>query len=189
MHDKLILPEADILLHSGDFTYTGHRDEIIAFNKWQKELNFSKKIVVAGNHEFTLDLEKEREVKYRFGQYRGFDINADHKEIKSQLKDCIYLEDESVEIHGIKIYGTPWQYPFHHGGFQRRDEDREKLFDKIPENVDILLTHTPPRGHLDRMWDDKRHVGDEALAKVLKKKNVILNCFGHIHEDYGMELD
>ena len=108
MQHQLVIPEADILLHSGDFTYTGHRKEIVAFNKWLKELNISQKIVVAGNHEFTFDLEKEKEVKYRFGNYRGFDINADHKEIKSQLKDCIYLEDESVELHGIKIYGTPW---------------------------------------------------------------------------------
>ena len=52
--------------------------------------------MIAGNHEFTFDLEREnelKEIKIQSKNYSGLDINADQKEVKSQLKHCIYLED------------------------------------------------------------------------------------------------
>ena len=32
--------------------------------------------------------------------------------MKAELTNCIYLEDSSIQIYGLKIYGTPWQPEF-----------------------------------------------------------------------------
>jgi 3',5'-cyclic AMP phosphodiesterase CpdA len=60
LHDQLILPAGDILLHSGDFTLGGHlafdMKSLHSFADWlNKQTQFKHKIVVAGNHEFCLD--------------------------------------------------------------------------------------------------------------------------------------
>ena len=60
------LPKGDVLLHSGDFSYGGEADEIESFSKWLGRLDFKYKVVIAGNHELTFDLEKEDFLKRRF---------------------------------------------------------------------------------------------------------------------------
>lgn len=85
--------EADILIHSGDFSVRGKESEITRFNEFLASLTKIKhKIVIAGNHDKTFDPQK----------------CLNHIDFKNILTDCIYLEDSSVEIMGIKIYGSPW---------------------------------------------------------------------------------
>lgn len=57
-HNEINLPEGDILLHAGDFTYQGSKEEIKEFNNWLGKQKFKHKVVIAGNHEFGLDLNK-----------------------------------------------------------------------------------------------------------------------------------
>lgn len=189
MHNKIAMPEGDVLLHTGDFTFMGLKHKVECFNKWLASLPYEHKVVIAGNHEFTFDLGIEFQVKNMLSKSPDYDPTLPHKDIKNVLQDCIYLEDEEIELYGYKIYGTPWQYIFHKGAFQREEEERVKIFSKIPEDVDILMTHTPPSGVLDLLYDGKSHVGDTALKTVLDKRNFLINCFGHIHEDYGALCD
>ncbi len=44
----------------------------------------------------------------RFGHQERYDC----AEVKASLQNCTYLEDELVEIEGIRIYGSPWQPEF-----------------------------------------------------------------------------
>ncbi len=34
------------------------------------------------------------------------------EDIKKELTNCIYLQDSSVTLCGLKIYGSPWQPEF-----------------------------------------------------------------------------
>lgn len=90
-----ILPDGDILIHSGDFTLHGRMSEIDSFNKILGDIKhrFKYIIVIAGNHELKLDpkLNGEKSV-----------------DAKKLLDNCIYLEDSGIELLGIKFYGTPW---------------------------------------------------------------------------------
>ena len=43
----------------------------------------------------------------------------DHKKAKASLTNCVYLEDNAVELYGYKFYGSPWQPKFHDWAFNK----------------------------------------------------------------------
>ncbi len=109
------------------------------------------------------------------------------KECKDALKNCTYLEDESVVVEGFKVYGTPYQPIFHHWGFNRSDGERKALFAKIPNDADVVLCHGPPYGILDRL-QDRSSVGCPILRdEVLNRVRPRICAFGHVHEDHGVK--
>lgn len=55
----------------------------------------------------------------------------------------------------------------------------------IPEDTDILITHGPPMGILDRVERDNQNVGCELLLEKIQEIKPKINVFGHIHEGYG----
>ena len=170
-HDGVDLPEGDVLLHTGDFTMTGRTNEIEDFNHWLGTLPYKHKIVIAGNHDKGLDKIFKKEAALD-----GHDA----------LSNCTYLEDEEVTIGGYKIYGSPWTPEFGYWGFMERRESLDVIWNKIPDDTDILLTHGPPLGILD-------HCQSGALAGCMHLLDAIVNrvkpkfhIFGHIHESRGL---
>ena len=89
------IPEADILIHAGDFTRRGTIKEIDDFSNFLASLNIKHKIVIAGNHDVLFDS--------KFESFKNQSLTA-----KSHLKDCYYLEDSGIELYGYKFYGSPW---------------------------------------------------------------------------------
>ncbi|MBK8847749.1 MAG: metallophosphatase domain-containing protein [Bacteroidetes bacterium] len=168
-HEKLVLPQGDAIIHAGDLTKRGYRSEVIDFLKWYTELDFKYKIFIAGNHDFLF--EQNPEV------------------IEDLLpQNLIYLFDQSVTIEGIKIHGSPIQPWFHDWAFNRqRGEDIQRHWNLIPPDTDILITHGPPAGMLDRlaMGID---VGCENLKTTVEKIKPKFHIFGHIHESYGIRI-
>lgn len=112
------------------------------------------------------------------------------KNINQSLTYCHYLQDEFIELYGLKIYGTPWQPEFCKWAFNvpRGLECLEK-WNKIPENVDILVTHTPPIGHGDLCCSGVRAGCVELLLSVQQRIKPKYHVFGHIHEGYGITSD
>ena len=105
--------------------------------------------------------------------------------IKANLKNCIYLEDQSLQIFGYKIYGSPWQTPHLWAAFQRNSDTLKQIWSKIPDDVDILMTHGPPYKQLDKTRKGVDTGCPHLLKEVLTRVKPILHCFGHIHESYG----
>ena len=64
------------------------------------------------------------------------------------LKGVHYLEDESIELFGYKIYGSPYTIKYEHWAFVEPEEDLAKRWTRIPDNTDILITHQPPYGKI-----------------------------------------
>jgi len=184
MEDQIQVPNGDVLLHAGDFTYTGSHEAIIKFNSWLEKLPHPHKVVIAGNHDVTFDIPYYK--KY-WGRYHNepFNCNA----VRNSLKSCIYLEDSEVEINGIRIWGSPWQPEFCNWAFNL---DRGKpLADKwnlIPEGIDILMTHGPPYGYGD-LCDHGGRVGCPDLRKVIEQLQPRVHVSGHIHEGRGIAVD
>jgi hypothetical protein len=71
------------------------------------------------------------------------------EEIKKLKEICTYLQHESVEIEGLKIFGSPYQPLFYNWGFQYHASRAEEIWSAIPKDTDILITHGPPHGILD----------------------------------------
>ena len=165
------LPEGDMIIHAGDVSNLGKIYEINEFTQWFSKLPYKYKIFIAGNHDF------------------GFEAIRHSNEIGISIPHgVIYLQDEMVEIEGIKIYGSPWQPEFYDWAFNLpRGEKIAEKWNMIPENLDILVTHGPPHGILDDTIQGMR-VGCEDLYKRVMEVKPKYHIFGHIHYGYGMKI-
>mgnify|MGYP003692111983 CR=1 FL=1 len=166
-HENVAVPDGDILIHAGDLSLRGTEKELTPFMDWFGALPHSYKILIAGNHDFLAE--------------------KDPKAFQALLPpNVIYLNDSGCEIEGIKIWGSPIQPWFHDWAFNRmRGDAIQPHWDLIPMDTDILITHGPPFGTLDRTTSGN-HVGCEVLAEKLAAIQPKLHVFGHIHESHGL---
>lgn len=155
------VPDGDVLVHCGDFTMNGTAKEIIAFDDWLAALPHKYKVVCAGNHD--IGFEDAPEAAQRL------------------LKTPIYLQDSSIEIEGIKFYGSPWTPWFYDFAFNLPPGRALALkWDKIPSDTDVLITHGPPYGIFDLNMHGE-HVGDEELLDAVEHVKPKIHAFGHVH--------
>eukprot|EP01129_Flabellula_baltica_P002428 TRINITY_DN1223_c0_g2_i1.p1 TRINITY_DN1223_c0_g2~~TRINITY_DN1223_c0_g2_i1.p1 ORF type:complete len:330 (+),score=51.35 TRINITY_DN1223_c0_g2_i1:37-990(+) len=182
-HRLMDIPEGDVLIHSGDITFSGRQDWLEDFNDWLGELPHPYKIVIAGNHDVTL-----HPTFYRDHHWRFHDEIQDAEAIKAILTNCIYIEDETVIIDGIRFYGTPWVPAFHDCAFNLYSEEQlEYIYSKIPEQTHVLITHTPPEKHRSKGPDGKDY-GSPALNQRVKEIKPVVHVFGHVHVSYGKDI-
>lgn len=123
----------------------------------------------------------------------------DCQKVKAVLEDsCLYLEDEGATIFApgdgegeISVYGSPWQPEFCDWAFNvPRGPSCRAFWKKIPEGVDVLVTHGPPLGRGDLCLPAKHRAGcADLLDEVEKRVRPRLHVFGHIHESYGASFD
>lgn len=151
------LPPADIIIHTGDISFAGSENEVKDFIEWFGSLPYKYKIFIAGNHDDCL-----------FGA-----------KIDGLPENCFYLCNSGVTIEGVKFYGTPMFMEDAMSG----DYDRD--IQKIPNNIDVLITHQPPYGILD--FSANIHYGDRKLLETVLKTKPKYHLFGHIHGAYGVE--
>ncbi len=158
-HQLRDLPDADVVVHSGDFTMNGSESEALDFMNWFCDLPYKHKIFICGNHDECL-----------YGaNIDGLDSNVH------------YLCNSGVEIDGVKFYGVPM---FMGDCITERQEHNYK---NIPADTDILITHSPAYGILD--FDDNINYGDEQLLSKVMEIQPCLHLFGHIHARHGMLCD
>ena len=187
-HRELKLRGGDILFHCGDYSFLGQIDETLEFMSWLSSQPYTYKVFIAGNHDWgfeplTEGLEEDHTFYFR-GKYLIFrGLNEQYKDRAEKL-GLIYLHNESVIIEGFKIYGTPYQAMIDKHNiwaFNYYDDDLYS-WDHVPENTDVLLTHSPPYGILD---SSAHRFGSKGLAKRVSEVKPLVHCFGHIHEGYG----
>jgi predicted phosphodiesterase len=168
-HDELNndLPGGPIIVHCGDISGRGRLWEVNRFFDWFVNLPYTHKIMIAGNHDF---LFEKGPVVIPEGIH--------------------YLQDSSVIVEGIKFYGSPWQPWFYDWAFNlpRNGPGLHSKWSAIPEDTDVLITHGPPKGILDRVIRGAESVGCEALRDRLLEIKPKIVAFGHIHEAHGQEI-
>lgn len=165
-HEDIDLPKGDLLIHAGDISSKGTKDEIVDFLSWFSNQPHQYKIFIAGNHDFMFER-------------RG-------REIREYIPDnIIYLQNSGTEINGIKFWGSPVQPEFYDWAFNvERGAKIKRYWDLIPVDTDVLITHGPPFGILDSSIRRKSQGCEELLIAVEKIKPKY-HIFGHIHEGYG----
>lgn len=138
--------------------------DYLNFLTWYGNLDIPYKIMINGNHCTAFE--------------QGF---VKREDIPPSI---IYLENESVTLEGIKIYGSPQTLMFYNWAYNVRSESIGKYWDAIPDDTDILVTHSPPHNILDRCADGYRAGCHQLESRVLEVKPRY-HIFGHIHEDGG----
>lgn len=160
-----------LLIHCGDATNRGTNQEIKKFNDWilsLKEKRFIREcIFVPGNHDI------------------GFDVRPDEC-IKICNSIDYILINSAVEVKGLKIYGTPNVPTFGDWAFMKDERALENIYSSIPQDLDILISHGPPHGILDRNAEYKNCGSISLLEAINSKKPKNVLC-GHIHEDRGLK--
>jgi Icc-related predicted phosphoesterase len=149
------LEGGDLLIVTGDLTARDDIDEYIYFVEWLNYQKYKKKIVISGNHD---NLVKDH-LKWKDDPPTAFE----------------YLCDSGTEFEGLKIWGSPWTSTFegmnpHCMAFTcDSEENLEIKWARIPDDIDILITHSPPYGILDGIpikYDGTMfHVGSPSLRE------------------------
>jgi Icc-related predicted phosphoesterase len=179
-HDKFTTKGGEILIHAGDCTGRGTLKEAVTFLDWYKEQDYSHLVLIPGNHDFCFE-ENPKELKFLCDN-RGIIL----------LNDSGYVAKESGQE--IRIWGSPIQPWFHDWAFNRqRGADIKKHWDMIPNDTEILVTHGPPMGILDKVAYRGSNLADNVgcadLLEKIKQTEVKLHVFGHIHEGRGQHYD
>ena len=180
-HKYIDMPlSGDLIIHAGDSTSMGELSEIETFLQWFGSLEYEMKVLISGNHDFGFE-RFPNETKKLCDQY-----------------GVILLNDSEVIFKGVKIWGSPVQPEFGNWAFNRartketscdfgqksytnRNSFIGTHWDKIPHDVDILITHGPPFGILDLTYYRGDNAGCEILDEKIKKIRPVLHVFGHIH--------
>jgi predicted phosphodiesterase len=171
------LPEGDLLIHAGDLTQSGSFKELQQTLDWLRSQPHQHKIVVAGNHDVLLDDSLDHRLLYQ---------HDTRKREELEWGDIIYLQDSAVTVtcsngRQLQVYGSPKSPKNGNWAFQYpRSED--VWTGVVPEKADILITHGPPRAHLDLLNLGCTHLLDEVW-----RVRPSLHVFGHVHEGHGQE--
>lgn len=182
MHDSMYydLPKGDVLIHSGDVTNVGSQAGTRQFVEWFQNLKgYDAKIFIAGNHDWSF---------YRKPAWLNTYINDENL----SQSDCVYLEDSEFIIQfpefskPIKFYGSPWQPPFMNWAFNAPEEQLNKIWEKIPIDTDILITHGPAYGILDSVIGRYEHLGSVSLFNHIERIKPRIFISGHIHSGRGI---
>lgn len=169
LHEQVDVPDGDILIHAGDMSMNGSKGEIALFLQWYSFLPHEHKILIAGNHDFWMETEKKH-----FSDAFWNDLGVN------------YLLNESLDIAGIKFYGSPYTPTFGRWAFMEDEEYLPETWEIIPNNTDVLITHGPPWGILDTTtYYGGVHAGSTSLLNKVADIKPKYHIFGHIHEGYG----
>lgn len=159
----------DMVIHSGDCSNSGYLQqsilEITNFLNWYEMIPVQHKIFVAGNHDTAI---ARRAIQHLDIRERGI----------------IYLENDSVEIEGVKIWGSPITPTFGDWSFMKARDKTHEVWKEIPDDTDVVVVHGPPKGVRDLSYDRQNNLefcGDLALAKRMAIVHPKLMLFGHIH--------
>jgi Icc-related predicted phosphoesterase len=198
-HNQLngLLPGGDLLIHSGDISSLGRKSEVERFVKWFNDIdNYTNKVFIAGNHDMTFD--REQLLRDKLAYFEGkTEYDTECAEGKPDwLKELLgihlrpnvsYLENSDVTIDGIKIWGSPVTPSFGYGWAFNKDRgyDINEVWNTIPMDTDIVITHGPIYGYCDRTSREGLNVGCADLYHRLNEVKPQLHFSGHIHEAYG----
>jgi predicted phosphodiesterase len=160
-------PEADIFIHAGDFTLKSGGHEFKNFREFLCRLPYKHKIVVAGNHDFGLEPSDDvcDDISHCWQVPKAERVNSP-KEIEKLKAVCTYLCHDFVEVEGVKIFATPHVWIGYQMAFTAPFITKEEVWQKLPEKVDVLVTHIPPFGIRDETHE-KVHVGCPILLGMV----------------------
>jgi Icc-related predicted phosphoesterase len=174
-HDQLTVPAGvDIVVHSGDASNWKdpyrNEPELRAFIDWFATLPIPTKVFVPGNHDTSLDKGLiTREL-------------VEHRKIH-------LLINEEREINGLRFWGSPFTPRYGDWAYMKDRGTINRIWDNIPEDLDVLITHGPPYGILDATYNHRNKVelvGCSALRKRVTKVQPRFMLFGHVHSCEGI---
>lgn len=161
------LPSCDLLIIAGDIcpvaNHTVDRQQRwlkTEFRQWLEVQNADRIVGVWGNHDLIAESHPER----------------------LPLLPWDVLTDELITVHGLRIYGMPWQRRFYDWAFNLDEPDLDAKYAAIPD-CDVIVSHGPPFSYGDCC--ENGQVGSQSLLARIDEIKPKLVVYGHIHEGAG----
>ncbi|AEO63203.1 uncharacterized protein THITE_2042414 [Thermothielavioides terrestris NRRL 8126] len=193
------LPKGDVLIHSGDLTNQGSYSELSKAVQWLEKADFDAKIVIAGNHDITLDPNFYAKHGSSFHNKNPQDP-AKCLSLLTASPTITYLQHRSATIRlsrpdgpgtEFTVFGSPYSPEYGTWAFMYPRPDQgsaavgspnaAELWAAIPPDTDILVTHTPAYSHCDDS------LGCRDLRAALAMVRPRLHVCGHVHQARGAE--
>ncbi|GAB1730461.1 hypothetical protein NU195Hw_g2057t1 [Hortaea werneckii] len=189
----------DILIHAGDLTNQGSLSEIQKAVAWlSRQTSFKTKIVIAGNHDLSLDPDYNP-----FKHASGWKVQPSPGEalecrrLLTENDSFVYLQHTSQTIQvpekgiSLKVFGSPYSPDRgrQNWAFQYDVEtEAARLWSEIPDDTDIVVSHTPAKGVCDasKHWSEGGCPG--LLGEGLWRTRPLLHVCGHCHEGRGAKI-
>ncbi|KAK7746595.1 hypothetical protein SLS62_009316 [Diatrype stigma] len=190
------LPKGDVLIHCGDLTNMGSFTELSKQVSWLEKADFECKLVVAGNHDLTLDTDFFEE----YGRYFHNKTPQDParcQELLTGSESLVYLQHASRQVRltsptgprtTFSVFGSPYTPSYGKWAFQYEGDDEaaaDAIWADIPLDTDVVVTHGP--AHLHRDESQRGAQGCEGLRRALWRVRPKIAACGHIHDARGVE--
>lgn len=166
-----MFPAGDILVIAGDVLYAGN------INEWYPFLEslalphiqqYKHKLFVPGNHDIF------------FQHYAGPCM----QEMRKLGVHCLTPTGPTTEIEGVRFGGCPFVTNLPNWAYNS-DEDSIWGYLESLRRVDVMISHSPPRGVLDS--DGRGNYGTGAMRKYLAHYEPEVLICGHVHEQGGLQ--
>lgn len=179
----------DILFICGDICpahdhYYAYQKEWIEneFVTWINNLPykdaFSVVVMTWGNHDFIGEKMREGD-----NNHLKKLTNGRLHILKNDMLSVEYLSDDGVKT--LYVAGTPYCKIFGNWAFMVSDESLREKYSKLPNNLDVLLTHDSPRvnnlGMISQGWNSGVDAGNKILDEWIINNNPKYLFSGHIH--------
>lgn len=193
------LERADVAIHCGDLTNESKLEDFRASIRTLKDLNAPLKLVIAGNHDFTLDSHTFKQKVAEAGAVldgdsilREYGEFGEARQLFEDVKDegVMFLDEGTHNFTldngaSLTVFASPWTPSFGSWGFQYHLDEGHEF--SIEKGTDVVITHGPPKGILDYTISRDR-AGSSDLFEAIARARPRIHCFGHIHEGWGGKL-
>lgn len=192
------LEGGDLLIVAGDLTARDLENEYALFDYWLNEQKYAAKIIIGGNHDNFLQKFGKKYIVgerpyFQFGTYledSGTEFQYVENEIIYNSDNSVILDVAVKKMKKLKIWGSPWTKTFKGMSPNCKaytvdtEEELAEKFSLIPDDIDILICHSPAYMILDKIIQN-HHVGSSALLEAIDRVKPKLFVCAHIHEAYG----
>ncbi|KAK3295295.1 ser/Thr protein phosphatase family protein [Chaetomium fimeti] len=196
--DTKPLQPIDVVIHCGDITSDSQLSEYKTAIHLLSRIPAPLKLILPGNHDYTLDTPTYQHLLHTHPellQTHGHPNAAHHLFTAAQQHHNLHYLPEGTHRFPLPngahltLYASPYTPAFGAPGFQYPRHQAPHRF-AIPPDVDVVVTHGPPRGVRDRSWAAAggQHVGAGELFEAVERARPRVHCFGHIHEGWGAEV-
>ncbi len=184
------LKGGDLLIICGDLTARDTLKELEKFYNWLLDQKYKNKIFIGGNHDKTLQT---------YGESYDWDLSGVNYLSDSGTEIVYYpplnkdIENPYHERKILKVWGSPWTLKFPGQNPKAMaftcdtEEQLEEKWKMIPDDTNILITHSPPFDIFDKTITNKLAGSPSLLSRSLEIKPLI-HCFGHVHEKGGSKM-
>ncbi|ERS98924.1 hypothetical protein HMPREF1624_04117 [Sporothrix schenckii ATCC 58251] len=178
-HDQIVpdIPDGDLLIHAGDLTDHGRPADLQAQLDWLASLPHPHKVVVCGNHDSWFD-PAARVAKGMAADAPGPRFADDMHYLQHEARTLQFANGRSLKVYGAADIPRCGPDSFSY----QYDRSTPPWQGLIPSDVDILITHPPPRHHLDL------GLGCAGLLAEVWRVRPPLHVFGHVHWGAGRQL-